>query len=70
MKIIKEYNELISDLIEARIEEIEDGEETSMLRDVLRYGHNGYINIDKESLIKEALRKNIYGENVKFIIIK
>ena len=61
-----EYNELIRDLIDARIISVEI---ESMLSDVLRYGFEGYINIANESLIKEALKINLYGPDVDSIEI-
>lgn len=70
MKILKEHNEIIDDLIEHDIKRMgeESFEYTTM--DLLRYGCEGYIHMSSEQLINEALKKKIYCEEVKEIEIK
>ena len=68
-KITKEYTELIDDLIEFRIGEWQD-DKNGAIRDLLRYGFEGYINEPQEMLLKEAIKRKIYGEDVRYIIIK
>lgn len=68
MIIEKEFAEVINDLIDNRIATCDDI--TNLLSDVFRYGFDGYINISKDALAREALKKQIYGSDVKEIIIK
>ena len=71
MKIIVEHNELLKDLINHRIEKIEDYEnQMDLLKDVLRFGFGGYINMNKSELTNEVLSKHIYGPYVDDIEIK
>ena len=63
------YNELVSDLIDRRMADNPEYDFYNMMKDILRYGHEGYINIANESLIKEALKMNLYGPDVDSIEI-
>ena len=65
MIIKKENHELVSDLIDFRIG---NGEEClSIIKDLYRYGFEGYLYKSNDDLIKEALKMGIYGEDVKEI---
>ena len=49
MILTKEYNELIDDLIDFRVSKYND--DVSLLKDMMRYGTEGYVHRSSESLI-------------------
>lgn len=70
MIITISYNELVNDLIENVVFNWDEPDYMSMVMDVLRFGCEGYLNKSNQSLINEALKKKIYGTEVKSIRIK
>lgn len=70
MIITKEYNELVSDLIENRLRLINESEYSNYIKDVFRYGLDGYLNDSREKLIDEAIKLKLYGPDVDGIDIK